>query len=107
MWTRRSILKTELSLTFPTRYACSDSDPQFHAENFCIIKQNTQIADSDRVREHHHGYLDEHSKTVSARQAETFEVLSNQFALCCRLKPVVEPLTQKLSGVLFLPRLTR
>jgi hypothetical protein len=48
VWTRRPILKTELSLTFPTRYACSGSDPQFHAENSCIIKQNTQIADSDR-----------------------------------------------------------
>ena len=46
---------------------------------------------SDRMREHHHGYLDEHSKTVSARQAETFEVLSNQFVLCCRLKPAVRP----------------
>jgi hypothetical protein len=32
--------------------------------------------------------------------------LSNHFAVCCRLKPVAEPLTQKLSGVLFLPRLT-
>ena len=39
------------------------------------------------MREYHHGYLDEHSKTVSARQAETFEVVSNQFAVCCRLKP--------------------
>jgi hypothetical protein len=35
-------------------------------------------------------YLDEEIKTVSARQAATFEVLWNQLALCCRPKQVVK-----------------
>ena len=45
--------------------------------------------------------LDAEIKTVSARQAETFGVLYNQFALCCRPKLIVKLITQKLSSVLF------
>jgi hypothetical protein len=51
--------------------------------------------------------LDEEFKTVSAQQAETFEVLENQFVLCGRPKLVVKLITQKLSSVLFCPSLTR
>ena len=43
----------------------------------------------------HEGYLDEEIKTVSARQTETFEVLSYWFAICCWSKLVVKLITRK------------
>ena len=45
--------------------------------------------------------VDEEIKTVSARQAETFGDLYNQFALCCRPKLIVKLITQKLPSGLF------
>jgi len=58
------------------------------------------------VREHDN-CLDQEIETVSVQQAETFEVLYNQFALCCRPKLAVKLITQKLSSVLFCPGLSR
>ena len=65
-------------------------------------KQKTQMR-----RCEHDNELDEEIKTVSARQAEVFGVLYEQFALCCRPKFIMKLITQKLSSVLFCPALTR
>ena len=52
-------------------------------------KSDEEVQSPDHMREDDN-YLDEEINTVSARQAETFEVLWNHFAPCYRPKHVVE-----------------
>ena len=52
--------------------------PQLHTEKFqydYIIKTKFQIRRCRALREHDDNYLDKEIETVSAQQAETFEVL--------------------------------